>query len=196
MKEKIYISGQITGLPFDEVKARFDSAEEILRAQNYETVSPLKTGIPYSAPWEIHVVMDIVLLIGCDAIFLLKNWKYSKGATLEKNIAELIGKKVIYEEIPVFVELKQAISEVMEISFYDITGNSHSRNFVYARMIYAHFCRKQGAKITRIAAEMNHDHSTIIYYLRKFNDDNRYNPEFRQIVSRIEETLSKTNFLK
>jgi hypothetical protein len=191
---KIYISGRISGLPFDEVQAKFTAAERILVEKGYKTVSPLKTGIPYSAPWEIHVAMDIILLIGCDAIFLLKDWKYSKGATLEKNIAELIGKNVIYEEeISGFDEIKQAISKVMEISFYDITSNSRIRNFVYARMIYAHFCKEQGATITGISTEMRRKHSTVIYYLRKFNDDNFYNPEFRQIVSRIEETLSKNN---
>jgi len=191
---KIYISGQITGLPYNEVKAKFEKAEMELQAKGYYVVSPLKTGIPYHAPWEVHVSIDIVLLISCDSIYLLPDWKYSKGSTLEKNIAELLGKNMIYEDTTVFVELKQAISEVMGIPFYDITGGSRKRNIVFARMIYSHFCNKQGESITNIATEMKHDHSTIIYYLRKFKDDYKFNPKFREIVNRIESTLSKTNF--
>jgi len=191
---KIYISGQITGLSFDEVSAKFEKAEIALKARGYEVVSPLKTGIPYDAPWEIHVAIDILLLISCDSMYLLLDWKYSKGATLEKNIAELLGKNMIYEEIQVFVEIKQAISEVMGISFFDITGGSRKRNLVFARMIYSHFCEKKGESITSIADEMKHNHSTINYYLKKFNDDYKFNPKFREIVNRVESTLSKTNF--
>ena len=194
MTKKIYISGQITGLPFDEVKAKFEKAESELRAQGYEVVSPLKTGIPYNAPWEVHISVDVILLISCDAVYLLSDWKCSKGATLEKTIAELTGKEIIYQEVTVFAELKQAISEVMGISFYDIVGNSRKRNVVYARMIYAFFCREKGESITDISTEMKHDHSTVIYYLRKFNDDYKFNPKFREIVNRIENNLSKTNF--
>ena len=191
---KIYISGQITGLSFDEVSAKFEKAEIALKERGYNVVSPLKTGIPYDAPWEVHVAIGILLLISCDSMYLLPDWKYSKGATLEKNIAELLGKNMIYEETTGFVELKQAISEVMGIPFYDITGGSRKRNIVFARMIYSHFCNRQGESITNIATEMKHDHSTIIYYLRKFKDDYKFNPKFREIVNRIESTLSKTNF--
>ena len=154
----------------------------------------MKTGIPHDAPWEVHVAIDIVLLIGCDSIYLLPDWKYSKGATLEKNIAELLQKELIYEEIPVFVDVKNAISEVMEISFTEITGDSRNRNIVFARMIYSHYCKQRGEAITSIADEMKHDHSTIIYYLKKFDDDYKYNPKFKEIVNRIESILSKTNF--
>lgn len=82
--KKIYISGQISGLPYDEVVAKFKEAEERLQAQGYETVNPLNNGIPYNAPWEMHVAMDVVQLIGCDTIYLLPDWQQSKGATLRQ----------------------------------------------------------------------------------------------------------------
>ena len=65
MGNKIYISGQITGLPYEEVKAKFKEAEDTLHAQGYKTVNPLKNGIPTQASWEIHIAMDIILLLGC-----------------------------------------------------------------------------------------------------------------------------------
>jgi hypothetical protein len=190
--KKIYISGTITGLPFDEVQSKFATAEKILTEQGYEVISPLKTGIPYNFSWESHIAMDIVLLISCEAVYFLSDWNHSKGATLEKNIAELTGKQIIYEKVPVFAELKQAISEVMGVSFYEIVNDSRERNHVYARMIYAYFCNEQGAAITDIAAEMRRNHSTVIYYLRKFEDDRKFNPKFREIANRIEIVLSRT----
>jgi len=84
---KVYISGQISGLPIEEVKEKFSSVEAQLIAQGYEVVNPLKNGLPWNAPWELHIAMDIVLLMGCDTIYLLTGWDNSRGATLEKNFA-------------------------------------------------------------------------------------------------------------
>jgi hypothetical protein len=190
--KKIYISGAITGLPFDEVQAKFAAAERILTEHGYKVVSPLKTGIPYNFPWESHIAMNIVLLMGCEAVYFLPDWNLSKGATLEKNIAELTGKQIIYEKVPVFAELKQTISKVMGVSFYEIVNDSRERKHVYARMIYAYFCNEQGATITDIAAEMRRNHSTVIYYLRKFKDDRQFNPKFREIANKVEIALSYT----
>lgn len=41
--EKIYISGRISGLPIEEVAAKFDETETKLKAQGYEVINPLKT---------------------------------------------------------------------------------------------------------------------------------------------------------
>ena len=188
---KVYISGKISGLPFGETKTKFDAAETELLKQGYEVVNPINNGIPINAPWELHVAMDIVLLVGCHAIYMLPDWAYSKGATLEKNIAELTGKTIIYQEVPAFADIKQAIADVTGVSFVDIVGSNRERRHVYARMIFAYYCRATGATVVSIAEEMKHNHSTVTYYLRKFNDDNQYNPEFRELVKQVESTLSK-----
>lgn len=47
--EKIYISGRISGLPIEEVAAKFDETETKLKAQGYEVINPLKNGIPATA---------------------------------------------------------------------------------------------------------------------------------------------------
>ena len=52
--EKIYISGRISGLPIEEVAAKFDETETKLKAQGYEVINPLKNGIPATASWEAH----------------------------------------------------------------------------------------------------------------------------------------------
>lgn len=189
--KKIYISGQISGLPYDEVVAKFKEAEERLQAQGYETVNPLNNGIPYNAPWEMHVAKDVELLMGCDTIYLLPDWQQSKGATLEKKIAEFTGKNINYQEEPAFIEIKQAIAEIMGVTFPEIAGRKRIRKYVYARMIFAHLCREQGATIVTIAKEMQHNHATLIYYLKKYNDDYQFTPEFREYANDVKKQLSK-----
>ncbi len=189
--KKIYISGQISGLPYDEVVAKFKEAEERLQAQGYETVNPLKNGLPDNAPWELHMALDIVQLLGCETIYLLPDWQQSKGATLEKKIAEFTGKEIIYQEEPAFIEIKQAIAEIMGVTFPEITGRKRVRKHVYARIIFAHLCREQGATKATIAREMQHNHATIIYYLKKYNDDYRFTPEFREYANDVKKQLSK-----
>ena len=176
--EKIYISGQISGQPIEEVADKFEAAETMLKAQGYEVVNPLKNGIPANASWEVHVAMDVLLLMGCKAIYLLPDWGFSKGATLEKNLAELTGKTIIYEEVPAFQHIKQAIAE------------RHGRCLL-------RYCRRKSrakarlrphdfrpampgkrATVVKIAKEMKRNHATIIYYLKKFPDDYQYTPEF------------------
>lgn len=190
-KLKVYISGQISGLPFEEVKAKFDKAEIALQEKGWDVVNPVNNGLPFNAPWELHVSIDIILLMGCTAIYLLPDWYYSRGATLEKNIAEQSGKVLIYEESPAFMDLKQAITNITGVSFFDIVGESRLRKHVFARMIFAYFCRKEKATIVQIAKEMKHNHSTVIYYLRKFEDDYKYNPDFKRLVEAVEKELSK-----
>lgn len=41
---------------------------------------------------------DIKLLMDCDAIYLLKGWEDSKGARIEKELAESLGYRIIKEE--------------------------------------------------------------------------------------------------
>lgn len=189
--EKIYISGQIIGQPIEEVTAKFEAAEAMLKAQGYEVVNPLKNGIHANASWEVHVAMDVLILMGCKAIYLLPDWVFSKGATFEKNLAELTGKTIIYEEVPTFQQIKQAIAEGMGVAFYDIVGESREQKQVFARMIFAQLCREEGATVVRIAKEMKRNHATIIYYLRKYPDDYRYTPEFRAYVNAVKAHLSK-----
>ncbi len=38
---------------------------------------------------------DIVVLKRCDAIFMLPNWKYSKGAKIEYNVAKMRDMKIL-----------------------------------------------------------------------------------------------------
>lgn len=92
---KVYISGQITGLPFDEAERNFNEAQQRLEEEGFTVVNPLNNGLTVDHKWIDHMKADIKLLLECDTIYLLKNWKQSAGATIERNLAVSLGYNTI-----------------------------------------------------------------------------------------------------
>jgi len=95
---KVYISGKISGLNFDLVKLRFGRAEyEVLGASDCEVVNPIKRGLPKWMPWFLHMIYDIILLLGCNAIYMQRNWKDSRGAKIEHWVAKKLKYTIVYQ---------------------------------------------------------------------------------------------------
>jgi Asp-tRNA(Asn)/Glu-tRNA(Gln) amidotransferase A subunit family amidase len=93
----IYISGKVTGLPEEEYKARFEQAEASFKAEGHEVINPLKLDHTLNNYWADYMLTCIDALPDCDAIYMLSNWKESKGARLELNIAKEMGKQIFYQ---------------------------------------------------------------------------------------------------
>jgi hypothetical protein len=85
---KVYISGPITGIK-DNNRVNFMHAEYRLKDLGYEVVNPLiiAKDMPNNSNWIDYMKVDIKALMDCDAIYMLKGWEKSKGATLEREIA-------------------------------------------------------------------------------------------------------------
>lgn len=96
--KKIYISGKITGLPIDEVIAKFRAAEAKIRRFGFEPVSPLRNGLPLEAEWADQMGEDIKLLLKSDAIYMMADWRQSEGATLEYLIARQRRMRIFFAE--------------------------------------------------------------------------------------------------
>lgn len=88
---KVYISGPISGLPFDEVEKAFSEAESKMLEEGFEVVNPLNNGLPRESTWNNHMKADIKLLMGCDTIYLLKGYEDSRGAMIEYDLARILG---------------------------------------------------------------------------------------------------------
>lgn len=95
MSKRVYISGPISGYDVAERKAVFDSAARRFRKQDYLVVNPFELGVPDAAPWSQHMRADIAALMRCDIIYMLPGWHTSRGATIERNLAEMVGIKVM-----------------------------------------------------------------------------------------------------
>ena len=127
----------------------------------------------------------------CQAAYFLPNWEHSEGATLEHRIATGLHLQVRHEVEPKHSDIKDAIEAVMGVPFRIIAQDSRNRWHVYARMIYAHHCKKEGDSTQQIATETNHDESSICYYLRHYDNEYKYNREFRKAAEKVATMLSK-----
>ena len=98
MKLKVYISGQITGIE-EHAPELFGKAEQLLKEKGFDTINPVALPHLHDKAWCSYMKEDIKALCDCDIIFMLGNWQNSKGATIERQIAQQLGLKVMYQEI-------------------------------------------------------------------------------------------------
>ena len=105
-KIKIYISGQISGLPIEQAQKNFKDAELMLISKGFEVINPfelpehaaiLKNGESHNEQWIEHMKVDIKALMDCDSIYMLRYWGRSKGANIELNLAIELNYDIIYE---------------------------------------------------------------------------------------------------
>jgi Domain of unknown function (DUF4406) len=98
MKIKTYISGKITGLHIEEAKAHFEHAEQVLSALGHEVVNPMKIiPVKHDPTWADYMIADIKALFTCTHIYMLHNWRDSKGARIEHAIAVETGLKILHQ---------------------------------------------------------------------------------------------------
>lgn len=84
---RVYNSGKISGLHRKTVSQKFNQADEEIKELGYKAINPLKTITPYWAPWFVHMIVDILVLLTCKKIYLQSDWNTSKGARIEKRVA-------------------------------------------------------------------------------------------------------------
>ena len=96
---RIYISGAITG---DKLyRAKFEKAKQDLKKKGHIPVNPAEFELPDGASWEDYMKQDLSLLLKCDGIYMLKDWKQSRGAKLEHDLAQTLKMQVQYEPLKV-----------------------------------------------------------------------------------------------
>lgn len=96
--KRIYISGGITGVP--DYLQKFDDAEHELIDMGYESIinpAAVNSYLPTDLSHKDYMEISIAELRCCEAIYLLKGWEKSKGATVEKAFAVTKGMEIIYQ---------------------------------------------------------------------------------------------------
>ena len=84
-------------------KEEFLSAQNELQKQNWEVITPFDVTEQPICPavnlpmYKELLAKDITALVSCDAIYMLSKWEDSKGAKIEKYVAEELGLKVFYQ---------------------------------------------------------------------------------------------------
>lgn len=116
MPKKMYVSGPITGMPNGNVDT-FRAAERYLAGLGYHVVVPHDL-MPYEHDGSAcppsyargsgkgsnehtsaacFLRADLIGLLACDAIFMLRGWERSVGARLEFDVAALCGFEIYYQ---------------------------------------------------------------------------------------------------
>lgn len=95
---KVYISGKISNLPYQQAKEKFIKAEFILHRKGYKTINPVRIIHP-DTPRHVAMKGCLLQLLDCDAIYMLSDWEQSPGAILEYEVAKQCGLRIIKEEI-------------------------------------------------------------------------------------------------
>ena len=111
---KIYLSGPMTGIKHYNAPA-FNDAEMLFRAYNWnDIINPIKLDDPdpyteehRTGVWECkhrnrYLRRDLMLLADPQSkithIYMLQGWEKSRGARLEKKIAEELGLHVVFQK--------------------------------------------------------------------------------------------------
>lgn len=89
----VFISGKVTGDPY--YRGKFRLAETKLKAKGYIVLNPAY--LPHGLNTEKSMAICLNMLSYADCIYMLSNWKNSRGATIEHEFASYAGKEIIYE---------------------------------------------------------------------------------------------------
>lgn len=94
MKKTIYVAGPMTGLPEFNYPA-FNEAAATLRAQGHTVLNPAENPVPACGTWQGYMRLALAQLVQCECIVLLPGWAESKGALIERKLAQTLGMEVL-----------------------------------------------------------------------------------------------------
>jgi len=91
---KVYLSGKVTGLDSRETVKKFGDYENRLKALGYAVANPVAEISPL-ARWDVAMKKAIVIMMECDAIFLIEDWLQSRGAKIEFELSHELGYSIM-----------------------------------------------------------------------------------------------------
>ena len=111
---RIYIIGQIKGLPIEEAKTNFKLIEDKLRDMGYEPVNPFKLGIPEHWDYQQSKPHNMKALASCEGVYIQRNWRKSEGSCDEINESMKQGKELFYAESRGMERLEELSRDLFE----------------------------------------------------------------------------------
>jgi len=102
-REKVYLSGPISSIGYEEACRRFGEAEKHLQKLGYRTSNPTKMRLPVFLAqhgyYRLCLILQLIWLsISCQCIYLLDGWHTSDGARAERAVARVMGITALYEQ--------------------------------------------------------------------------------------------------
>lgn len=186
---KIYISGD-----FDKMdKSIYQNSKDLIHDLGLIPVTPVELEDQCAKK---QLVNRVDILLGCNGILLLDNWETSENAMVERYIAEKKGLIILHQTLPgekqsILCQTIQVINEVTGLAFHEYTGVSRKRDVVFARMLFAHQCRDRGMRPVEIAKFLNRDRTSVLYLLKTYENEVRYNASFREMAKSVIEKMNQ-----
>jgi len=90
----VYIAGKVSGIE-NEARVHFKRAEIKLKLQGYQVINPMELEHDHDKTWKSYMRDCIIAMMRADAIYLLPNWRESKGARIEVQLAHNLGIKIL-----------------------------------------------------------------------------------------------------
>jgi len=96
---KIYISGKISGLKIEDSKVLFAKAWfELMASKQFQlAINPFNLDQSKNKTWFQYMLTDLKALNHCQAIYMINNWKTSKGAWIELIFSIITFKKIYFQ---------------------------------------------------------------------------------------------------
>lgn len=90
----VYIAGPMTNYPQFNYP-EFAYVATVLRSQGRDVRSPHEVDAGgEERSWEWYMRRTLQMMLECDEVVLLPGWEKSRGATLEKQVADALGMPV------------------------------------------------------------------------------------------------------
>jgi len=95
--KRFYIAGRIANE--DGYRVKFAQACSEVSRLGHRPISPCDihdNGCNH-IEWAEWMVCDLHAMLDCDGVYALRDWRSSKGATIEVQLAMRLGKEIVYQ---------------------------------------------------------------------------------------------------
>jgi len=95
--KKCYIAGKISDLEVSDYTTNFNVAKLEVKELGYEPISPLDLPHAHDKSWNNYMKEDLIAMLQCECVYVLRNWRHSDGAKIEVNTALSVGINIIHQ---------------------------------------------------------------------------------------------------